>query len=491
MIGQPNKLNLTINILIGLGIITLLVALNFIIDLITEERTGWTAYLEQGLLIVNTLVIAWIIIRFLQLTLWLPYEQRYGKPPLHKLTSFINFLILASAGLYIITQIFNLPIWSITVLSGTIGAGLALGLKGVVLDFFSGLLLDIEKPFTIGDWIQIPEEVIGKEKSVGKVVIKNCRTTIVLTHDEQYVVIPNEFLTKKGIININRPEKSYNDALMVSLDYSLPIERAERLLLSALSAVQSITDHSGDRAWAINSNSGGIDYCLRYIVDDYDIWRKVRHDVLISITKLFNNYNLQISESIGSIAISRVKPLIQEPPLFFTQLASKIDLFKHLTKTEIDELAKEVQKIPFKTGDLIVKQQEKGDSMFVIGEGIVEVYRERKEDDKILKDYLATLGPGDYFGDMALLLGKKRTAFVKAITGLEVFEIPKKALEPILKKRPEIANKLSEIVTQRKISMQQIVMEDKEAEIEDKEKLYQKILEGIVEYFELDKVGLD
>src|SRR5690606_19230396 len=106
MIGQSNKLNLPIHILVGLGIIALLVALNFIIDLITEERTGWTAYLEQGLLIVNTLVIAWIIIRFLQLVLWLPYEQWYGKPPLHKLTSFINFLILTFASLYIITHIF-------------------------------------------------------------------------------------------------------------------------------------------------------------------------------------------------------------------------------------------------------------------------------------------------------------------------------------------------------------------------------------------------
>jgi NADH dehydrogenase len=71
----------------------------------------------------------------------------------------------------------------------------------------------------------------------------------------------------------------------------------------------------------------------------------------------------------------------------------------------------------FEAGDAVFHQGELGDSVYVIRRGEVEVLRGEQ--------VVAALGPGDYFGEMALLSDKTRNATVRVRTSLEVVLIAK------------------------------------------------------------------
>ena len=97
-------------------------------------------------------------------------------------------------------------------------------------------------------------------------------------------------------------------------------------------------------------------------------------------------------------------------------------------------------------GTDVVHQNDEGDSLFVVVDGLLEV--RRKADDGRTRT-IARLEPGQCFGEMSLLSGEPRSATVTAITDGTLFELDRKGLAPILQNRPEIADLLSSILIER------------------------------------------
>jgi CRP/FNR family cyclic AMP-dependent transcriptional regulator len=96
-------------------------------------------------------------------------------------------------------------------------------------------------------------------------------------------------------------------------------------------------------------------------------------------------------------------------------------------------------------GEAIVSQGDEGDAMFVIQAGEVEVVREM--DGREVG--LGTMGPGDFFGEMALFQGDVRTATVRAVTEVRALTIDRRALLRRLDQDPHLAFKLVESMADR------------------------------------------
>lgn len=472
-------------ILLGVLIILALMGLNYLFDFISpEEKLGWMEYIERGLQIGNTIIITWIAIRFMRFIIWDPYAAKHKRPAPKSLVDLVNIGIIALAVIYATTGIFGADLWAIVAAGGLLGAGFAFALQGPILDLFSGVVLDLEKPYKVGDWLELPSDVMGKGGMMGKVVAKNWRTTTLEDPDQTYIIVPNGLLSKKGFRNFHRPQSRYMDSILIALDHELPIERGERILRAAILTVPEIAQYPDNcEAFALVVNSGGVDYCVRYTVGEVPKWRKIRHEVLSAITENLHGYNFRISETIGTYGLMRFGPLIKEPPLAFLDAAAKVDLFQSLSKKELDEMAKKIHPHLYRANQQIVHQGNAGDSMYIIGEGTAEVYSESKKKGKTIKHHLALLGPNTYFGDMALLLGEKRSATVAAKTDMITFEISKKMMQPILKNRPAIAQKLSEMVATRQLSTKRVMDMHAKDIAKQKAALSDQILGGIKQFF--------
>ena len=94
-----------------------------------------------------------------------------------------------------------------------------------------------------------------------------------------------------------------------------------------------------------------------------------------------------------------------------------IDLFKTLTPRQLTDVAEEMTKRHYAAGEIIIREGEPGEEFMLISEGEVEVIRAEHE--------VARLGPGDFFGEVALISGEPRNATVVAVTEVDTYVLGK------------------------------------------------------------------
>ena len=114
-----------------------------------------------------------------------------------------------------------------------------------------------------------------------------------------------------------------------------------------------------------------------------------------------------------------------------------------LTDAEIDMLAARARFIDFPKGATPIEEDGPGHSMFVIVSGMVSVTI-GGEDEPV-----ATLGPGDIFGEMSLLTGARRSATVTALEPVRTIEVNKQALAHVLKQSPTLVARFVDMLTRR------------------------------------------
>lgn len=119
----------------------------------------------------------------------------------------------------------------------------------------------------------------------------------------------------------------------------------------------------------------------------------------------------------------------------------RVPLFEGLSKRQlkrIQDLAKEVR---YMEGVSIVKEGRPGDSFYVILEGQAKVRRGSRT--------LTKLVPGDFFGEISLLDGGKRTASVVSETEMALLELTQHSFQRLLRDDPTVALKLMEVLARR------------------------------------------
>ncbi len=125
------------------------------------------------------------------------------------------------------------------------------------------------------------------------------------------------------------------------------------------------------------------------------------------------------------------------------ELLTEVPLFNILTEDERRHLANTARAITLGPLERIIVQGQAGTSLFLVGEGRLEVFvRQRDGSDKLVD----VKKRGDVIGEVSLLTGAPRTATVRATDGAVVYEIGKKQYEPIIQGRPAIVDELAVIM---------------------------------------------
>jgi len=116
-------------------------------------------------------------------------------------------------------------------------------------------------------------------------------------------------------------------------------------------------------------------------------------------------------------------------------------LFQGLPDSEVRSIEKQLKIVKHPAGHEIVLRGEGGVGFMVITDGTVTVQTGQGKTRK--------LGPGDSFGEMALLDNEGRSATVKADTDVTLATIPEWNFKPFLKEHPEVAYRLLQTLSRR------------------------------------------
>ena len=124
---------------------------------------------------------------------------------------------------------------------------------------------------------------------------------------------------------------------------------------------------------------------------------------------------------------------MENPEAYLGRL-KPIHIFKGLKDDEILEIAREFEPERRAAGETVFAQDEEGQSFYIINRGRVKVVRKVRGEDRLV----AMLVPGDYFGEAALLYGRRRSATVVAETDVELLRLSKEDFDRLLKQYPQI-----------------------------------------------------
>jgi CRP/FNR family cyclic AMP-dependent transcriptional regulator len=116
-------------------------------------------------------------------------------------------------------------------------------------------------------------------------------------------------------------------------------------------------------------------------------------------------------------------------------------LFEGLPESEVRSLEKQMKVVKHPAGHEIVVKGDNGVGFMVILDGTVTV--------ATVQGKARKLGPGDSFGEMALLDHEGRSANIKADTEVSLATIPEWNFKPFLKEHPEVAYRLLQVLSQR------------------------------------------
>ena len=118
-----------------------------------------------------------------------------------------------------------------------------------------------------------------------------------------------------------------------------------------------------------------------------------------------------------------------------------IELFKKLTPRQFTDVAEKMSKRHYDAGETIIRTGDLGEEFFLVSDGEVEVIR---ADQKV-----ARLGPGDFFGEVALISGEPRNATVVARNAVDTYVLGKTDFEAALATSPSLRDQLYDIYFMR------------------------------------------
>jgi len=181
------------------------------------------------------------------------------------------------------------------------------------------------------------------------------------------------------------------------------------------------------RLWEEESAPDGKADWGRLIADD-DSW--IRDCALFAAHKL------------GEIEMENIATLsLMERILFF----KRVPLFANLSPSDIKQVAAIAEEVSFSNDDIIVRQGEVGDVMFIIASGEVRVIASK--DNKEVE--LARRKVGDFIGEMALISKEPRSASVAAVGNVHTLCINQKSFESLLRDRPDASLAVIQVLCER------------------------------------------
>jgi small-conductance mechanosensitive channel len=145
-------------------------------------------------------------------------------------TYFIGFI-----GFVLILDLFNFQIATFVASFGIVGLIIGIGAQALISNFISGILIMFEKPFIIGDFI----DITGFQGVVGDISL---RSTSIKTFDGRIITIPNLTLTSNAIINYSRTGE-IQVKIPVSFKADVDIEKVSNIMSSTAKSTHGVRQY--------------------------------------------------------------------------------------------------------------------------------------------------------------------------------------------------------------------------------------------------------
>jgi small-conductance mechanosensitive channel len=368
-----------------------------------------------------------------------------------ELPRILRDLVLAVA--YLITAAFVLTrsevdVTKVFTASVLTTAVIGLALQETLGNIVAGLALQLERDFEVGDWVKIDDKVTGRIREV------RWRATTVVTKNGDLVLLPNGVIARALITNFSRPTTAHRQWVSIRVHFRHPPGKVRDVVVDAVRSQPFVRADPPPDCILQDFKDDASTYAVRYWTDDYRRGDSMDSAVRSSIWYALHRAGMEIpfpSMNINLTEMNDDREQRKQDEEYSRRVdaLSRVDVFRALDAGKIDRLSRRMRMIMYGPGEVVLRQGDPGDSLYVVRAGRVAVQvgadGARKE--------VATLTAGQFFGEMSLMTGESRSATVVAKTDCECYIVDKESFQEVLDERPELAGVISEILSRRQIAL--------------------------------------
>jgi CRP-like cAMP-binding protein len=331
---------------------------------------------------------------------------------------------------------------SLLTTSAVLTAVIGLALQNTIANVFAGLALHIDRTLGINDWVQVGDRV-------GRIAEIKWRSTSLWTEDSDLLIVPNSQLLDAEVLNFSRPDSVQRMEVKVGFHYRHPPNEVKRVLLDAVRGTPGTLTEPAADCILVDFADSSIVYVLRYWISDYAHHVVIESEVRTRIWYAARRASLEIPFPIRTIVTS--PPAAEAADGLADHLAAltQTDPFAMLNEEARTMLTTGMKTVVFGAGEDILREGESAGALHVIRSGEVAVYLTVDG----ARHTVATLKPGDFFGELALMTGEPQPAGYAAKSDTVCSVVDHAAFAQVLAAQPKLAEELSAVLVAREMAL--------------------------------------
>ncbi len=368
---------------------------------------------------------------------------------LKALTGVLVYLVTATL---VVGLVYERSVMGFLAALGASGVVLGFALRSLIADVFTGLAINLDRSFVIGDWVQVNEGVSGVV--IGQIREIGWRCTSLQTEEKTIVVIPNGLLGLERMVNITRPPSAKRYEFSVTVEFSVPPARVKRVLMAALTGLDDTPGFDTGIAPVVlieGTSSLGVEYLLRYWIHPWEPVSPTTAEDHVYSAVLANLHTAGIALAYPKrdiyTANMPTRQFDDHRTSDLAKLLGETDLFSPLSRDDLADLAAKMVRDKLPAGKTLVREGARGKSLYILIEGLLDVFVDTDHGE----ERVGRIHPGECFGEMSLLTGERRSATIRPAVESVVYEVRKKAVRELMERRPALADILARLLAERQL----------------------------------------
>ncbi len=357
------------------------------------------------------------------------------------------FLILLGTA-FVLATVWKADLAGLVTALGVSSIVIGLALQDTLGSVMSGIALLFERPFSVGDWLEL-------NGVAGQVIDINWRAVRLLTLEQEMVVIPHKLISGSMIRNFTQPNRIHAERIRIGFSYNDPPNLARQVLKSTALETKGILMESEPEVYTLNYEDSAVSYEVKFFIRDYGDVERIRERFMTRVWYAAKRNNLTIPFPIRTVynfhgPSSQQKGIDKK----FSESLQAIPAFVPIDR-EYDSLATAVSGIAlqhFAAGEKVIRQGQVGQALYIIVAGLALM--SRRDFDGHEREILS-LRNGEFFGEMSLFSGEPSMVTVVASNDLEVMKISAATVHQMIDRQPSFAREIGQILEIRRAAIQE------------------------------------
>jgi len=319
--GIVKRLSLLVDVLIGVLVLAILLQVWGIYDSPMSALTevlAWGVSIGTQRLTVGQVIAGFGAMVVILLISWLVQqlliEDALGTRNVERGVRFsvgrLIHYVLVFVGFILALIILGVDLTKLTLFASALGIGVGLAARDLLSCFFGGLMIYLDRPFAVGDWIRAPERDI--EGTVEKIGV---RLTRIRTFDQRPLYIPNSIFSNTTVEN---PQRMWNRRIFETIGIRYEdVSKMAAILQDVEQMLRAHPEIETTRTMMVNFTTFGsssLDFFIYTFTKttNWEHYHKVKQDVLLRVTEIIQAHGAQIAFPTSTVHVPNRLSLHQE-----------------------------------------------------------------------------------------------------------------------------------------------------------------------------------